>query len=215
MNRIPAVAFALLVLCSGCLSGSGSPGTSTESPAASPSGTSTESLSATSTGTLSATPTGSPDETPTTRPPSPTAVITPAVFDLRSAGTPCDEDLWLHFWGLVPDENHWESDVARTAYYVPANASFHLVTYVDGVQRGVYSENNPDAGNEVSDGTRHRLNASFSGRHVVRVVAYSDEDGKGEFERGTDAPCLVDGDVVQAGPQVVNFSKYGDGTDSE
>lgn len=134
---------------------------------------------------------------PATDGPPPTPVP-----DLLGEGVACDDDLWVGFWGV--DDGFWEHDEVRTGYYLPSNTSLLWVTYVDGTVSGVEHEKT-DASGVHADGAAHELNESFTGEHVVRVVAYDDANGNGAFDPGTDRPCRADDEVVQAGPDVIDF----------
>jgi len=124
------------------------------------------------------------------------------VPDLLGEGVPCDDGLFVSLWGV--NEGFWEPDEVRTAYTLPQNTSILWVTYVDGSVRGVKHHTEAEGGFTV-DGASHQLNESFTGDHVVRVVGYDDANDNGRFDRGTDRPCLDGGEVVRAGPDVVDF----------
>ncbi|WP_436910775.1 hypothetical protein [Halosimplex marinum] len=95
------------------------------------------------------------------------------------------------------------------SFTIPSNGSLFLVTYVDGDVASTHSR--ADIGRNIvtADGYPIDLQRSYSGTRVVQTVVYSDRDGNGEFDRDADAPCVVDGEVVQAGPERLNFTAYG------
>ncbi|WP_135363141.1 hypothetical protein [Halosimplex halophilum] len=95
------------------------------------------------------------------------------------------------------------------SFTIPSNRSLFLVTYVDGEVASTYFR--ADIGEEVvtADGYPLDLRRSYSGTRAVQTVVYSDRNGNGEFDRDADGPCLVDGSVVQAGPERLNFTAYG------
>lgn len=188
------VLYGLVVCCiltSGCIA-SGPSG-------AGVSPTAMTSLSETPTATQSATPTPTVEPTPRSDP-------TP-VADLASAGTECNE-VSVSFWGLN-EESFWTQDTVRAGYYLPANTSILLVTFVDGTVQGVSFQNNPSDDGINSDGAKLDLETSLSETHVIRTVVYQDTNGDRQFEKGVDMPCHDDGEVVQAGPARVNFSRFG------
>lgn len=133
---------------------------------------------------------------------------TPAPTPDLEPGVECPAGLTVGFYG-AGGESFWEPDVIRLGHSIPANTSFLSVAYVDGSVAG--AKYNPSHDEAVADdGSPVRLNDSYSGRHTVLVVVYSDENENEQFDAGTDRPCLADGEVVQAGPRVVDFDRFAD-----
>ncbi len=95
------------------------------------------------------------------------------------------------------------------SFTIPANTTLFLVAYVDGEVAG--TSFHADTGDTITtaEGFRVNLQRSYSGLHVVQTVVYSDQNENGEFDRDIDAPCTVNGSVVQAGPERMNFTAYG------
>lgn len=147
-----------------------------------------------------------PETSPTTGPASPTGTPDPATATL-SPGVACDSDLWVEFWGLS-DDSLWRSDAVRVGYYLPPNTSVLFVTYVDGDIAGTTYEHNGYDDGFNADGARLDLEQTYDGEHRVQVVAYEDTNDSEAFERGVDQPCRADGELVQAGPTVVDFSRF-------
>lgn len=144
----------------------------------------------------------SPAADPTSSTDEPTAVAT------EVAGVECRDDLWVSFWGR-DDPEQWDNDLVRVGYPVPPNSSFHVVAYVDGTPEGVVSETGSEEGVVVvTDGAKIDLDREFSGEHTVRVAIHRD-DGDGTFDRDADPPCLEDGERIQAGPERIDFSRFG------
>lgn len=169
----------VLIVTAGCVS--------TDSPVTSPTPPTTEPPTTT---------TESPDRTPV--PP----------LNLTSNGVPCEDDLWVGFWGQSHPPGAWDQNLVRVGYYVPPNTSFLAVAYIDGSPEGVEYENNTDGDGVHADGARIHLNANYSGEHTVEVVLYHDENSNGQFEQGVDSVCLNDGEPVTTGPEQVNFSRF-------
>jgi hypothetical protein len=204
MWRLGSVLAVLLVVLAGC---SVPAGQSSPSPVTPSFETPTPAETAVST------PVGTPTQSSTDRPATTTATETrkPTVsatpVSLASSGTPCTEDLWIDFWRPQNDKGGWTQNSVRVSYTLPANTSIFLVTYVDGSVAGVsFDADFGDNGYHV-DGFGVDLNRSLSGVHLVQVVVYTDENENGQFDRGTDHPCLVDGTVLQAGG-TLDFSDY-------
>ncbi len=146
--------------------------------------------------------------TPSQASPASTTAPTPypeptPVTELASTEVTCDESLSVSFW------NGWTQNSVRVSYYLPANTSILLVTYIDGtVQSATIRKNTHDDGIHA-DGDKLLLQNALSGVHTVRTVVYQDSNGDGQFEKGVDSPCQVAGEVVQAGPTRMNFSNIG------
>lgn len=130
---------------------------------------------------------------------------TPVPF--QSGGTECNSDIWIDFWG-PNDTRPWTQSSIHISYTKPANTSFLLVAYIDGQVAAESYEQDPGEHDIHFDGARISLQREYTGRHAVQVVVYHDENQNSEFDRGTDTPCLVDGDIAQAGPTWVNFSQF-------
>lgn len=156
---------------------------------------------ATSAGCLAST---GPAGTPTSA-----ASPTPASVGFAASGTSCGVGGWVSFYGLEGEPPLWEPDTVRIGFELEANASALFAAFVDGTVRGVMYAHNDADGPIADDGSPIELDASFSGVHDVQVVAYSDEDGDEALERGVDRPCLVDGEVVAAGPRRADFDRFG------
>ncbi len=139
-----------------------------------------------------------------TGPVSKTTEQSPATATFESAGTPCSEELQVSFWGLN-EKAHWDSDTVRVAYTVPANESVLLVSYVDGAVSGVESS---DSEGVHADGATLELDSAYSETHEVQVVIYDDVNGNGQLDGDTDRPCLNDGEIVQAGPKEIDYSRF-------
>lgn len=186
MRDSVVISVALIITLSGCIL---------------PSGTPTDRSTVTETSSVTVSVTDSPpSETGTA---TQAELITPEA--LGSNATACHQRLSVSFWG---DDTHWEPDLARMYYTVPENTSIFFVAYVDGQVRGVKSVDRTDQEGIVLDGASISLNASFSGPHTVQIVAYTDTDRNGQFTPQTDRPCLVDGELAQADPQIFNFSRF-------
>lgn len=180
------IVLVLLLVSAGCI-GNGNP------PASSSVTTTTHNTPDTHSDTVTTT-----KHTPSSEP------VTPA--NLTSSGIACDDDLWVGFWELN-NEDVWDPDVVRVGYYTPPNSSFLLVAYVDGNVAGVNQiENQYDSGEHV-DGDKIMLDSPLSGKHWVQVVAFSDENTNGQFDKGVDKACLVDGELVQTDSNLIDFSR--------
>ena len=128
----------------------------------------------------------------------------PSTASFESTGTPCSGELQVSFWGLN-EESFWASDVVRVTYTIPANESVLLVTYVDGNVSGV---DTPGSAGVHADGATLELDAAYSGAHQLQVVAYDDVNENDRLDVGTDRPCLDEGEIVQAGPTEIDYSRF-------
>lgn len=116
---------------------------------------------------------------------------------------------WVSFYGLgSPGETLWAPDEIAIGYTVPANTSVLFVAYENGTVLGVNHVSTEGLEYGVTaDGDRVSLGHALEGTHTLRVVAYRDVDANGEFDSGTDRPCKHDGEVVDAGPKLIDFSE--------
>ncbi|SEV99584.1 hypothetical protein [Halobacterium jilantaiense] len=116
----------------------------------------------------------------------------------------------LAFYGLgSPGDYGWSTDEVAVGYTLPADSSALLVVLEDETVLGTtkVSNTNPDYA-VAADGDTVVLDDPLRGSHEIRVVAYADSDGDGEFDAGTDAPCHSDGgELVMTGPEVVDFDE--------
>ncbi|MFC7196562.1 hypothetical protein ACFQL4_21180 [Halosimplex aquaticum] len=204
MRSLVLAAVCLVVVVAGCSAPSAQP--SPAPTAASPVETADIASTTPPDGTL--TPSVTDTETPT-RTPTPVAA-TPV--PLRAAAEPCDENLWIGFSDPQNSMGGWTQRSVRVSYTLPANTSIFLVAYVDGELAGTSFGADYGPGRYHVDGFGFDLDRSFTGPHLVQVVVYTDGNGNRRFDRGVGAPCLVDGEVAQAGPARLDYSQYGIGT---
>jgi hypothetical protein len=99
----------------------------------------------------------------------------------------------------------WGSDEVRIGYELPANAAVVFVVYENETVIGT-AHADGGAGRVGVDGDPIELDRSLDGRHSIRVVAYGDENGNGEFDAGTDQRCRRDGEVIATDSREFNFS---------
>jgi hypothetical protein len=145
----------------------------------------------------STSPTPSPDKTPG---PTGTATLTEPQ---QPADQNCPETVSFYSIG---DHAGWAPDNVNVGFYSPGDVdAFFVVLENDsilGIER--WSE-----GKAVHvDGSTITLDQRLAGNHTIRVVAYADSNGDGEFHRGTDRPCYHQGTRDQAGPTTFNFSSF-------
>ncbi len=132
--------------------------------------------------------------------------------------TPTDEPLQsgencvngVSFYGLNgPGNSLWAPDTVVIGYTAPANASLLFVVFEDGNAIGTTHVTTTNLDHAVvADGDGIPLDRPASGSHTIRVGAYADTNGNGEFDAGTDRPCRTDGEPVEAGPRRINFSAF-------
>lgn len=118
------------------------------------------------------------------------------------------ENASVSYWGL-DDPNRsqtWASDTLRLGYGLPANVSVFFVAYENDTVLGVIHISTDES--VAADGDTFTLNTKLSGMHTVNVKMYTDTNGNGAYEAGTDAVCRQNGDVVQTGAVSLNFSKF-------
>ncbi|MFB6184187.1 MAG: hypothetical protein ABEI96_06490 [Haloarculaceae archaeon] len=142
----------------------------------------------------------------TTNPPSTTGPDGTTIDETPTATGPgCAE--WVSFYGLGgPGETTWAADRVAIGYTLTANASVFFVAETNGTVLGTTHAGTQGLNYGVTaDGDAIALDRNLTGRHRIRVVAYADADGNGEFDAETDTPCRTDGDVV-ATQQTINFS---------
>jgi hypothetical protein len=143
---------------------------------------------------------GAPQTQPTVSPsPGPDADTPTPVTD----GCPS----WVSFYGLGdPAVSAWAPDRVAIGYTVPADANVLFVAFDKGSVVGTAHVSTTGLDHGVTaDGDTLALEASLEGSHVIRVAAYRDADGNGQFDPETDPPCLADGEVVEAGPRRIDF----------
>jgi len=155
-----------------------------------------------------ATPTSSRTDSPTpTATPTPTPTVTPQPTD-----TDCPR--WVSFYGLGgPGDAGWAPDRVAIGYTVPADASVFFVAFEDATVVGTthVTTEGLDYG-VTADGDGIDLDAPMNGSHVIRVRAFADTDGNGEFDVGTDRPCRDGGEAVEAGPRRIDFDRFRGGS---
>lgn len=122
------------------------------------------------------------------------ATIQNAVFSGGTKPTeqpPCPS---VGFW--YEAEEPVKDGVARVDYGIDSNWSgFVVVETTDGTVLGHTDLLEYDTGVHA-DGASIELSNTPNGTHDVRVVAYRDSDGNGEFDQGRDEPC-AGGDVTE------------------
>jgi hypothetical protein len=184
-------AIALCVLLAGCVSTGGPSGFPTPNPDGSPTPIPSDS------------PASTPDGAPTpTSPASYHATTTPVPL---ADSVSCSDELYVSPWGI---REFWRPDAVMYGTYLPPNSSYVFVAYVDGSIAGVDSVSNEMTDDGVNiDGGEITLDESLSGRHTVRIVAYSDVNRNGAFDAGTDRPCATDDGLVQTTLYSVDFSR--------
>ncbi|WP_132060470.1 hypothetical protein [Halorussus amylolyticus] len=129
-------------------------------------------------------------------------------------------DLWVSFYAVGGDvqDRTWSPDAVSIGYTVPGNASVFFVAY-----EGTSHENGTvlgarhvqhDTGYPVTaDGARVSFDSALSGDHTVRVVAHTDADGDGEFDRTEDPACLSDGSLAQTEAETFDFDDFAETTE--
>ncbi|MDX1747445.1 MAG: hypothetical protein R3324_16040 [Halobacteriales archaeon] len=156
------------------------------------------------------TPTTVPTVDPSTRSPTPAPpVYRPATTTPVPLTEPvdCSDDLFVSFWGL--SDRHWRSDEVRFGAYLPPNASYVFVAYVDGSVAGTEPSPGLEGGDGLNvDGQGIRLDGPLAGIHTVRIVAYRDSNRNGVFDPGTDRPCSNDDGLVQTSHYAIDFSRF-------
>lgn len=156
-------------------------------------------------GCLSGSPVGQTQSSTAT----PTATLTPAPTPTETTTLSAETCAnWVSFYGLgSPGETAWEPDRIAIGYTVPANASVVFVAFEEGAVIGTTHVRNTDLEHGVTaDGDGIPLEQSLNGSHMIRVGAYADSNGNGQFDVGTDEPCRSGGQLVEAGPRRINFS---------
>lgn len=123
----------------------------------------------------------------------------------------CEGPPGVAFWKFE-DSGSWDRDKLRIGYYAPEGSELLFVAWVDGFPLGAIDVT---GGPTHADGAVIELDRRLTGEHEVNVVVHRDSDGDGEFDLGSDPPCLDgDGEVVQTGPTTVHFSRLGTPVDS-
>lgn len=114
----------------------------------------------------------------------------------------------VSFYGLDrPGETAWAPDRIAIGYTVQENSSVFFVVFEEGTVIGTTHVTTTDLDYGVTaDGDGIPLDEPLTGSHMIRVGAYTDTNGNGNFDLGTDTPCRTDGDVVEAGSRRINFS---------
>lgn len=120
------------------------------------------------------------------------------------------ENASVSYWGL-DDPNRsqtWASDTLRLGYGLPANVSVFFVAYENDTILGTTHITTDES--VAADGDTFTLNTSLSGTHTVNVKLYTDTNGNGTYDPGTDAVCRQseEGNVIQTGAVSLNFSAF-------
>lgn len=119
----------------------------------------------------------------------------------------CSDDLFVSFWGL--SDRHWRSDEVRFGAYLPSNASYVFVAYVDGSVAGTEPSPDLEGGDGLNvDGQGIPLGEPLSGTHTVQIVVYRDSDRNGAFDPGTDRPCRNGDGLVRTSHYAIDFSRF-------
>jgi|AntRauMinimDraft_4_1070384.scaffolds.fasta_scaffold00024_92 hypothetical protein len=136
----------------------------------------------------------------------------PTSTTIQQSGTPtpvrdgCPSG--LAFYGLGnPGDFGWSTNEVAVGYTLPADSTALLVVLEDETVLGTVQVSNTNSDYAVAaDGDTVLLDEPLAGSHEIRVVAYADSDGDGEFDASTDAPCHGDdGTLVTTGSETVDF----------
>ncbi|MDH5020843.1 hypothetical protein [Halobacterium rubrum] len=114
----------------------------------------------------------------------------------------------LAFYGLgSPGDFGWSSEAVAVGYSLPPDSSALLVAFDGETVLGTTKVHNTNPEHALAaDGHRVALDDPLDGSHEIRVTAFRDSDGDGEFDPETDAPCLGDdGEPVTTGPHLIDF----------
>ena len=105
----------------------------------------------------------------------------------------------------------WDRQSVLVSYSLGPNAHILLVAYEGDTIRGMRERHSPGVGS-VTDLDSIRLDEPLTGEHTIRVVMYADPDGDGKFDPASATPCRYESEVVQAGPETIDFSRFPAGT---
>lgn len=89
----------------------------------------------------------------------------------------------------VGDYHGWDSDKLRVGYELSGGANTLLVAYDNDTRLGEIHVTSTQA--VASDGEPIPLDHSLEGNHTVRVLAFEDVNGNGQFDPDTDSQCSV------------------------
>ena len=121
--------------------------------------------------------------------------ITPSNPDTNNSNCNIDS---LAFWSAHENQG-WASDELRVGYELSGSADILLVAYENDSVLGVKHVTSGQA--VASDGEFLQLDRPLVGNHTVRVLAYGDTNGNGQFDPQTDTRCSVETDSL-----TLNFS---------
>lgn len=113
----------------------------------------------------------------------------------------------LAFWS-VGDYHEWSADELRIGYELSGGADALLVAYENDTRLGEVHVSSTRA--VAADGAPLPLDRELDGNHTVRVVAYEDVDGDGEFDPETDTECSVETDPVTVDFSTLDENATGD-----
>ncbi len=132
---------------------------------------------------------------------TPTATVPPTSTENAS----CVDE--VAFWGLGGTEGDlWTRDTVRIGYTLPPSNSALFVVFENDTVLGWTSVENSDPDNAIaSDGDPIDLTTELHGTHTLRVAVYRDVNGNDMFDAATDEPCTRTGEIVQAGPETIDF----------
>ncbi|RJT03422.1 hypothetical protein D3261_10990 [Halococcus sp. IIIV-5B] len=124
----------------------------------------------------------------------------------------CEGARDLSFYAL-DNPPSWTRQTVYVAYSLETNANVVLVVFEGDTVLGSEGYRSPDGGVAV-DGQPIRLNEPLTGEHTIRAVMYADP-GDGEFDPGSATPCRYEGEVVQTGPETIDFGSFASSTTTE
>lgn len=116
----------------------------------------------------------------------------------------CNGARYLSFY--PSDRRGWTRQTIYVAYSLSSGANVALVVFEGETVLGTEDFSSP--GGAAVDGQPIRLDEPLIGEHTIRVVMYADQNEDGEFDPASATPCRHEGEVVQAGPETIDFSQF-------
>jgi hypothetical protein len=108
----------------------------------------------------------------------------------------------------------WDPDRVPIGVSLGAGGNVTVALFENDTLLGTAQSTAPSDTGGAADGLPINLETELSGNHTIRLVAYPNAHGDGEFDPETATPCQRDGDIVRTESKTINFSEFADNSTS-